>query len=189
MQVLSPPTCLGGAVIAPLWIFYGKNVEETREQCVNDFHTLLEMHSGLDHKVDWNFFQDPDDLVQQRISVYEEFINSYAKYEDEGYVKAALPELPFGDNSFDLILSSHLLFLYEDCLGYEFHWDSILEMLRTTSSEIRIYPIVKHHGEDHQSAFLPQLMDELSYKADFNVEKVEYEFRRGSDEMLKVTRK
>jgi hypothetical protein len=130
-------------------LLYGKSVEETRKQCVNDFHTLLEMHSGLDHKVDWNFFLNPEDMVQQRISVYEEFIDSYALYEDERYLKGALPQLPFDDNSFDLVLSSHLLFLYEDRLGYEFHRDSILEMLRITLDEIRIYPILRLHGDNH----------------------------------------
>jgi hypothetical protein len=169
-------------------LLYGKSVEETRKQCVNDFHTLMEMHAGLTHKVDWNFFQDPEDMVQQRISVYEEFIDSYAQYKGERYIKAALPELPFGDNSFDLVLSSHLLFIYEDRLGYDFHRDSILEMLRITSSEVRIYPILKLHGES-ESSFLPSLMDELSDKADFNMEKVDYQFRRGSDEMLKINKK
>jgi len=88
----------------------------------------MEMHAGLTHKVDWNFFQDPEDMVQQRISVYEEFIDSYAQYKGERYIKAALPELPFNDNNFDLVLSSHLLFLYEDRLGYDFHRDSILDL-------------------------------------------------------------
>jgi hypothetical protein len=169
-------------------LLYGKSVEETKEQCVNDFHTLMKMHAGLTHKVDWNFFQDPEDMVQQRITVYEEFLDSYAQYKDERYIKAALPELPFGYNSFDLVLSSHLLFIYEDRLGYDFHRDSILEMLRITSSEVRIYPILKLHGES-ESSFLPSLMDELSDKADFNMEKVDYQFRRGSDEMLKINKK
>lgn len=170
-------------------ILYGRSVEETREQCVNDFNTLLEMHSGLDHKVDWNFFQDPEDMVQQRITVYEEFIDSYAHYKNIKYVKAALPELPFDDNSFDLVLSSHLLFLYEDRLGYEFHQDTIKEMLRITSDEIRIYPIIKLHSENIKSSFLPRLMDELRDKADFKVEKVNYQFRKGGNEMLKITKK
>lgn len=166
-------------------ILYGRSVEETKEQCVNDFHTLLEMHSGLECKVDWNFFQNPEDLVQRRITVYEEFIDSYAQLKDERFIEGALPQLPFDDNSFDLVLSSHLLFLYEDRLGYEFHLNSVLEMLRITSDEIRIYPIVKLHDES-ESSFLPRLIDELSDKADFKVEKVDYQFRRGGHEMLKI---
>lgn len=169
-------------------ILYGKSVGETKQQCVNDFHTLLEMHSGLDYKVDWNFFQDTEDMVQQRISVYEEFIDSYTHYKDERYIKSALPQLPFDDNSFDLVLSSHLLFLYEDRLGYEFHRDSLLEMLRVTSDEVRIYPTLKLHGES-KSSFLPCLIDELSDIANFEVEKVDYQFRNGGDEMLKITKK
>ena len=178
-----------GFDITAVDLLYGQSVEKIKDQCVNDFHTLLEMHSGLDHKVDWDFFSDPEDLVQQRIAVYEEFVDSYVKYKDERYVEAVLPKLPFDDNHFDLILSSHLLFLYEGRLGYDFHRDSIEEMLRVTSNEIRIYPIIKLHGDSYKSVFLPRLMKELNYKADFEVVEVDYQFRRGGNEMLKINKR
>jgi len=170
-------------------MLYGKSVEEVKEKCVNDFHTLLAVHSGMDHKVDWDFFSNPEDLVQQRIRVYEEFIDSYAEYKDERYFEGVLPNLPFQDDSFDLVLSSHLLFLYEDRLGYEFHLDSVVEMLRVTKKEVRIYPINKLHGRNSNSKILPLLMNKLSDEADFVIEKVDYHFRRGSDEMLKIIKK
>lgn len=167
-------------------ILYGENPEEIKEQCVNDFHTLLEVHSGLDHKVDWNFFQDPEELVQHRIAVYEEFIDDYTMHIGERYIEGVLPTLPFDDNSFDLVLSSHLLFLYEDRLGYDFHRNSVEEMLRVSSKEVRIYPIVRLRGEGSKSVFLPSIISELSDKAEFKIEKVDYQFRRGGDEMLKI---
>lgn len=170
-------------------ILYGENPEEIKEQCVNDFHTLLKVHSGLDHKVDWNFFQDPEDLLQQRIAVYEEFIDDYALHKGERYIEGVLPTLPFGDNSFDLVLSSHLLFLYEERLGYDFHRDSVKEMLRVSSQEVRIYPIVRLRGEGSKSAFLSCIINELKDIADFEIEKVDYQFRRGGNEMLKITKR
>lgn len=178
-----------GVDITAVDLLYGQYVNEIKDRCVNDFHTLLEMHSGLDHKVDWDFFSDPEDLVQQRITVYEEFIDSYAKYKDKRYIEAVLPKLPFDDDHFDLILSSHLLFLYEGRLGYDFHRDSIEEMLRVTSNEIRIYPIIKLHGDSYKSVFLPRLMDEFSDKADFEVVKVDYQFRKGGNKMLKINKR
>lgn len=178
-----------GFDITAVDLLYGQTVEEIRERCVNDFHTLLEMHSGLDHRVDWDFFSDPEDMVQQRITVYEEFIDSYASEKDRRYLEAVLPKLPFDDDHFDLILSSHLLFLYEGRLDYDFHRDSIEEMLRVTSGEIRIYPIIKLHGESYESVFLPRLINELSDTADFEVVKVDYQFRRGGNQMLKIKKR
>lgn len=167
---------------------YGQSEDVVKDRCVNDFHTLLEVHSGMDHKVDWDFFSDPEDLVQQRIMVYEEFIDSYAQYKGERYIQGVLPNLPFEDNSFNLVLSSHLLFLYEDRLKYDFHQDSIKEMLRVTTDEVRIYPINKLH-DDFRSKFLPILMNELGDIADFLVERVDYNFRRGCNEMLKIIKR
>lgn len=169
-------------------IQYGKSVGETKKQCVNDFHMLLEMHSGLDIKVNSAFFQDPENMFQRRRSIYEEFIESYARYKNKKFVESALPKLPFDDNSVDLILSSHLLFLYEDRLGYDFHRDSVEEMLRIVTGEIRIYPIIKLHSENSKSSFLSRLVNDLGDRADFEVEKVNYQSSRDGDEMLKITK-
>jgi len=178
-----------GYDITAVDILYGKTPEEIKNQCEDDFHTLLEVHSGLDHKVDWNFFKNPEDLVKQRISVYEEFIEDYTLRNSERYIEGSLPDLPFSDDHFDLVLSSHLLFLYQDRLGYDFHKESVLEMLRISSNEVRIYPIVKLRGEGSKSVFLSRIIDELSDLASFEIVKVDYKFRRGGDEMLKITKK
>jgi hypothetical protein len=50
----------------------------------------------------------------------------------ERYVSGTLPRLPFADDSFDLTLVSYFLFAYQDQLSYEFHRDSILEIMRVT---------------------------------------------------------
>lgn len=178
-----------GHDITAVDILYCKNLEEIKNQCENDFHTLLEVHSGLDHKVDWNFFRNPEDLVKQRISVYEEFIDDYALRKGARYIEGSLPNLPFKDDHFDLVLSSHLLFLYADRLGYDFHRESVLEMLRISSNEVRIYPTLKLRGEGNKSVFLSRIIDELSDLASFEIVKVNYKFRRGGDEMLKITKK
>lgn len=170
-------------------ILYGKTSEEIKNQCENDFHTLLEVHSGLNHKVDWNFFKNPEDLVEQRISVYEEFIKDYTLRNGERYIEGSLPDLPFNDEQFNLVLSSHLLFLYQDRLGYDFHKESVGEILRVSSNEVRIYPIVKLRGEGSKSTFLSRIIDELSDLAGFEIVKVDYKFRRDGGEMLKITKK
>jgi hypothetical protein len=46
--------------------------------------------------------------------------------------------LPFADSEFDPTLVSYLLFAYQDRFDYEFHRDSILEIMRVTRGEARI---------------------------------------------------
>ncbi len=177
-----------GCNITAVDIMYGKKAEDIKNQCEDDFQTLLELHSGLDHKVDWNFFKTPEYLVEQRISVYKEFITDYEEDNREIYVDGALPDLPFPENNFDLVLSSHLLFLYQERLGYDFHRKSVTEMLKISSNQVRIYPLLNLQGKGRISIYLSQLMDDLSDLADFEIVKVDYKFRRGGDEMLKITK-
>jgi hypothetical protein len=56
--------------------------------------------------------------------------------------RGELPRLPFDDDEFDLTLVSYLLFAYQARFDYEFHRESILEIMRVTRSEARIYPTV-----------------------------------------------
>lgn len=58
------------------------------------------------------------------------------------YVAAALPHLPFPDRHFRLALSSHLLFCYPEYLGYDEHLASVLELVRVTAGEVRVYPLI-----------------------------------------------
>lgn len=175
-----------GCDITAVDILYGRKAEDIKNQCEDDFQTLMDLHSGLENEVDWKFFKNPEDLVKQRVAVYKEFIDDYRWANGEIYIKGALPDLPFPDDHFDLVLSSHLLFLYQDRLGYDFHKKSVIEMLRVSSKEIRIYPIVKLRGKGSKSIFLSPLINELSDMADFEIVKVDYRFRRGGDEMLKI---
>jgi len=57
------------------------------------------------------------------------------------YRYAQLPKLPYDDQTFDIVLSSHLLFVYDDRLDIHFHIESIREMLRI-GREVRIFPLI-----------------------------------------------
>lgn len=68
----------------------------------------------------------------------------------ERYVAAALPDLPFADRSFDVVVSGNLLFVYSDAedggflaeggLDRDFHAASIAELARVAADEVRVYP-------------------------------------------------
>ncbi|MDO9043847.1 MAG: methyltransferase domain-containing protein [Methanobacteriaceae archaeon] len=98
-------------------IMYDTKPEKIENVSEDDFKTLMEFHNGLEDKVDWDFFKKPEELTNYRIETYKEFAEDYKKGKDDRYVKAELPILPFPDNSFDLVLCSHLLLLYEDRLS------------------------------------------------------------------------
>ena len=73
----------------------------------------------------------------------------------ERYVAGELPRLPFADREFDLTLVSYFLFAYEERLSYEFHRDSILQIMRVTQVEARIYPTVTFEAQP--SEYVPML--------------------------------
>lgn len=74
------------------------------------------------------------------MAAMKNFLNDFeVGKRDKRYVYAGLPVLPFADHQFDLSLSSHFLFLYNDNLSLEFHLQAINEMLRV-SKEVRIFP-------------------------------------------------
>jgi len=101
------------------------------------------------------------------------------------YVAAALPKLPFADNSFDLALSSHFLFLYGEQLSFDFHLAAIRELCRV-AAEVRVFPILTLGREPYPE--LNALIDALARDGwAARLERVGYEFQRGGHTMLRCT--
>jgi len=96
-----------------------------------------------------------------------------------------LPTLPFKNNEFEILLSAHFLFMYADRLDYQFHLETLNELLRVTKEEVRIFPLVDLEGKRYQ-----HLDKILNYLADNNctVEevKVPYELQENANSMLKI---
>ncbi|PXX61465.1 hypothetical protein DFR70_10823 [Nocardia tenerifensis] len=100
------------------------------------------------------------------------------------YVAAALPSLPFPDDSFDLALSSHLLFTYADRLDADFHLAALLELARVCAGEIRAYPLVDHLGNQHDD-LVASLRKELEDKGiRTELRETGYEFHHGANTVL-----
>lgn len=167
---------------------YGQSPEALERRCEEDFSTLMTIHDGLEKRVDWDFFPSNVEMVRYRRSVTTEFIAAYCTAHGTRFIHAELPYLPFPTETFDLVLCSHLLFLYEDRLPYQFHIDAIREMLRVSRGEVRIYPIVKLRGAGERSTYVDRIVEDLSPLIRVNFEKVPYKFRRGADEMMRINR-
>lgn len=96
------------------------------------------------HRADfcWDRIGSVDALWDERRGAMETFLGDYeADRHRQRYVEAALPDLPFPDDAFDLALCSHFLFLYSDHLGLEFHESALIELCRL-ASDVRIFPLL-----------------------------------------------
>lgn len=108
-------------------------------------------------------FPDLENAIAARRAAAERFLADYESGFVLGrYVGAALPDLPFADASFDLVLCGHLLFLHSGLLDPAFHRAALLELLRITApgGELRLHPLCGADG--HVYPHLDEMLAELA---------------------------
>lgn len=86
---------------------------------------------------------------QEHLQALQAFLTDRSAHPDR-YVAAALPQLPFADGSFDLVLCGHLLFSYAplaagglmagEGLDLAWHRRALTELCRVSRREVRLYP-------------------------------------------------
>lgn len=129
------------------------------------------------------YFANADEHRQQRLQSARAFTDHIAN-EPERYVPGQLPELPFAERQFDLVLSSHLLFSYPNDFDYNFHRQALIELMRVTENELRVFPLVAV-GEVTPYPALDALRDDLADAGiRSSVVDVNYEFQVGANQML-----
>ena len=153
-----------------------KRIKET-------FTEVIDQTKANMDKFNWEQFGSVEGLGIIRMKSMKQFLTDYEEGKDEGrYIEASLPILPFEDNSFDMVLSSHFLLLYSDILDLDFHFQAIDEMLRV-GNELRIFPVVDLNSD--KSPFLDAIMEKYT---DSELVKVNYEFQKGGNQMLMIKR-
>jgi len=170
----------GGNVVSvdPL---YGFSLETIQRRIAETCEDVLSQTRAHQDKYIWDVISSPDELGRIRMEAMQRFLDSYeaGKLENK-YIPGELPSLPFPDQSFDLALSSHFLFLYTDNLTFDFHVASIREMLRV-AREVRVFPLLDVNADEsryvrgvlkHFQEYVPE------------IRKVNYEFQRGGNQML-----
>jgi hypothetical protein len=124
---------------------YAKDFKLLIEQGRFDLERNIKFLSGFDDRISNNFYPSIDVRKEYATLALEKFIEDYPHgIRENRYIAAELPKLPFDTGSFDLVLSSHLLFTYSKIINefdYQFHLDSILELFRVSKREVKIYPI------------------------------------------------
>jgi len=133
----------------------------------------------------WDYYGSPEAVIERRRNAMALFISDFQASPTEGrYVAAGLPNLPFQSESFDLVLCSHLLFLYSEELDTDMHLTSLRELLRV-GREVRIFPLLDMDG--HPSRHLEACM-RTPLPAHIDLITVPFEFRLGDSRMLRLTR-
>lgn len=133
----------------------------------------------------WTAYRDPEHVRELREKALNRFLPDYAAHR-ERYIAGELPALPFVDQEFDLTLVSYFLFVYQDHFSYEFHRDSIRELMRVTNGELRIYPTVTFEAE--RSKYLDRLESDPACSAyRFEEIRTQFEFLANSNSFLRVT--
>jgi SAM-dependent methyltransferase len=141
-----------------------------------------------DHPDDftWSWYGSAERRDAMRAEAADAFVADRRRRPSR-YPAAALPELPFADGAFDLVLCSHLLFTWSDQLDERWHLAALRELARV-GAEVRVFPlVVQRTGEP--VPFLDAVRRELAAAGiGTQVRPVPYEFQRGGNRMLVLTR-
>lgn len=135
----------------------------------------------------WDDYESPESVVRLRRDVLTAFLCDFRSAPASGrYVAGHLPDLPFRAESFDLVLCSHLLFLYSAEFDTETHISYLRELLRV-GREVRVYPLLDMAG--NRSRHLGHTIQAMRNRAHVEVVPVPYEFRRGDSNMLRLMKR
>lgn len=170
--------------IDPLYEFSGAEILDRFNQVVDDIIQQIENSPG---DWVWSYHKSPDDLRQNRLKALQAFMADYELGKQQGrYRLEAVPHLQCADQSFDLALCSHLLFLYSDHYDLQFHLDAIQEMLRV-SAEVRIFPLLTLMLQ--RSPYLDAVVQTFSDRGyQVTIVPVCYELQKGGNQMLQILR-
>lgn len=174
----------GGNVVSidPLYAF---NAAEIRGRIKKVCPQILEQTRHNRDDFVWTEFASIEMLRWTRLRAMVRFLKDYPAGRERGrYLAAELPDLPVERGSFELALCSHFLFLYSDQLSEQFHLDSIAELCRV-ADEVRVFPLVTLGNEPspHVQAVL-RTVEGMGRRT--QIERVEYEFQRGGNQMLRI---
>lgn len=167
---------------------YGKDIKELLDRAKSDTQRSLDEIRHSEDLYNWLFYPSLTALKEYRSAAMERFARDYpVGYTQGRYVQGALPDLPFKDQSFDLVLSSHFLFVYGHQFGYDFHLASILELYRVCSREVRLYPILSIDSRPYEG--MDRLLADLEHRhISASIVSVPFEFQRNANQQLRLFR-
>jgi hypothetical protein len=165
---------------------YSLSIQKIRERSELDLNLFTDRLDSC-RRVAWSFYKNPEYMCTFREGTSVIFFSDYNSH-PERYMAGKLPRLPFYGDKFDLTLVSYLLFAYQDRFDYEFHRDSIPEIMRVTRGEARVYPTVMFEAQ--ASEYIPMLRSDAALRQfAFTEIKTGFEFLVNSNSFLRVARR
>ena len=164
---------------------YNMNLREISQKSEQDLDMIINQMPDVDDLFVWNYYKNIKSLKEHRVKSRKIFLDDFEKYHTTRYRQIKYPITDFKKNQFDISLVSHFLFMYEKILNYHFHKMTIIELLRITSKQIRIFPIVNLIGK--KSSMVDALMNDDDFKnIHMSIKKVDFEFLKNGNEMLVI---
>ena len=168
--------------VDPLYQFseaeIASRVADTREKMAAGLAAAL-------HRFVFTWHGSIERHMEIRMEALRRFLADFERGKTEGrYLTAALPDLPFDDDAFNLALCSHFLFLYSDHFDADDHVAFVEAMMRA-AGEARIFPLLDLEGE--RSRHVEPVRRTLAARGyETVVERVDYEFQKGGNEMMRI---
>jgi len=176
-----------GARVTSVDPIYTWNVGQIWDRIAASSEEIIEQTRANTDEFVWTTIRSIEELRRLRMGAMSDFLRDFTAGKAEGrYLDAELPNLPFADESFDLGLSSHFLFLYTAQLGQEFHRAAVQELCRVCR-EVRIFPLLELGARP--SDLVGVIVDDrtdLGFRV--SIETVPYEFQRGGNQMMRIRR-
>jgi hypothetical protein len=181
-------TRLGKSVIScdPVYQFsvaqISQRIEESKPKIIASVNANAE-------KYVWDGIDTIENLIAIRMSAMTQFLADFESGLGAGrYRNESLPSLAFGDRTFSLALSSHLMFTYSEQLDLDFHCAALDELCRV-ADEVRIFPIVINMTGE-RSVHVDPVCEQLKQQGhQVSIDTVPYQFQRGGNEMLRILSK
>ncbi len=167
---------------------YGCSPEGLEQHVMLDYRAMFAQMRAKPELFRFGAASTLEEVERSRRTAARRFLVDYGAHFVHGrYVGAGLPHLPFADQSFDLVLCGHFLFVYAHLYDLAFHEAACRELVRVSRGEVRIYPVVGRGGLAY-----PHLDTLCTRLAAAGIESeliaLDYEFFAGASKMLVLRR-
>jgi hypothetical protein len=172
-----------GTAVVSMDPLYRLDTTTIRARIAATYDQILEQARRNSQQFAWDTIQSVEELGRIRMQAMEKFLDDYDEGKRQGrYVAAELPTIPFPDQSFDLAVCSHFLFLYTEHLSEAFHHSAIQELCRV-AREVRVFPLLGLDGQT--SPYVASIVKNANDSWEVSLETVPYEFQRGGNQMMR----
>jgi hypothetical protein len=176
----------GVAIVScdPLYRF---NTDAISTRIDETYGLIIDQTRKNQHEYVWTTIRSVEELGAARMRAMRVFLDDFNEGLSSGrYIDAELPSLPFANHSFDIAVCSHFLFLYAEQLTRGFHLAALDELCRV-AGELRVFPL-QTFGAVPSPHVEPAVEHLTSRGFNVSIETVDYEFQRGGNQMMRVTR-